>query len=171
MKKIPLYLIAALGRNREIGKNNRLIWHIGEDLKRFKKLTTGNTLIMGRKTFESIGKALPGRVNIVISSRPEQLDDAIWQVDSPEKALELAECIGKPVFIIGGASIYARFMPLATAIYLTMIDETDPEADTFFPDINISEWKKTEKSPWYTDTKTGIRYRFLLLKRKKFRED
>jgi dihydrofolate reductase len=135
MQKPRISAIAAIGKNGELGKHNELIWRIREDLKRVKELTMGHPLIMGRKTFDSIGHPLPGRTNIVIT-RSQMCIDGCLVVDSFPKALEAARAIdSEEVFVFGGASIYAEAMPFVDRLYLTRVEEEDSEADVFFPDI------------------------------------
>jgi len=123
-----LSLIAVIGRNRELGLDNHLLWHIPGDLAHFKKLTTGHPVIMGRKTFESIGKPLPGRTNIIISSNP-----AVG-VSSVREALEHAKKApgSEEIFVIGGGKVFSETIDLADRLYLTIVDKT-AEADVFFP--------------------------------------
>lgn len=133
-------IIVAIATNRAIGKDNQLLWHLSDDLKRFKKLTTGHTLIMGRNTFLSLpnGK-LPNRRHIVISDQEEERFEGCEMARSIEEAIELAgtdeEC-----FVIGGGMVYKQFLPMAGKLYLTEVRETF-EADTFFPEIDFSQWK------------------------------
>lgn len=127
-------LILSVGRNNEIGKDNELIWHFHEDMKFFRETTTGNTVIMGRKTFESLPKVLPNRRNIVISSNRDLKINGAEVVHSVEEALEAAA--GERIFVIGGGKIYAEFLPLADSIYLTEINDVCPDADTFFPQFD-----------------------------------
>jgi dihydrofolate reductase len=130
----------AIAENRAIGKDNRLLWHLSDDLKRFKKLTTGHTLIMGRNTFLSLPNgALPNRRHVVISDIPEETFVNCEMARSIEEAIELAgteeEC-----FVIGGGMVYKQFLPVAGKLYLTQVHESF-EADTFFPEIDFSRWK------------------------------
>ena len=138
-------IIAAIGKNRELGKDNKLLWHIPEDFKRFKTLTSGYIVIMGRKTFESIGKPLPNRVNIVVTRDPKftisarsYKDGKVIVCHSLEEAFRLASLAqGKPlkkIFIIGGAEIYKQGIQYADKLYLTLVNQEYPEADAFFPD-------------------------------------
>lgn len=131
-------IIAAIGKNRELGKDNRLLWHIPQDLKRFRKLTANHTVIMGRKTFESIGRPLPKRNNIVVSRDTNLNPKGCLVFGSLEQALEKAKEVEKngEIFIIGGASIYQQSMDIADKLYLTLIDQDFAEADTFFPDYS-----------------------------------
>ena len=133
-------IIVAIASNRAIGKDNRLLWHLSDDLKRFKKLTTGHTLIMGRNTFLSLPNgALPRRRHIVITDREGEAFDGCEMAESIEEAIELAgledEC-----FVIGGGMVYRQFLPIAGKLYLTRVHEAF-EADTFFPEIDFSQWK------------------------------
>ena len=133
-------MIAAVGKNLELGKNNDLIWHFKEDMKFFKDTTMGHTVVMGRKTFESLPKALPGRKNIVISSNAEYQAQGATVVTSVEEALQIAD--NEEVFVIGGGKIYAEFLPYADKLYLTEIDAECTDADTYFPQFNKSEYIK-----------------------------
>lgn len=145
-------LIAAMGRNRVIGKDNQMPWHMPADLKHFKSVTMGKPVIMGRKTFESIGRPLPGRTNIVITRDASYQADGISVVSSPEQALELAKPLTDEVMIIGGGQIYKHFMPMATDLHLTFIDAA-PEGDAYFPEwpskfrqLSVSRHEKDEKN-------------------------
>ena len=133
-------IIVAIAENRAIGKDNKLLWHISEDLKRFKHLTTGHTLIMGRNTFLSLPNgALPNRRHIVISDVTEESFDACEMARSIKEAITLAgstdEC-----FVIGGGMVYAQFLPMAGKLYLTQVHQSF-DADTFFPEIDFRQWK------------------------------
>ncbi len=135
-------IIVAIAKNNAIGKDNQLLWHISEDLKYFKRITSGHTVIMGRKTFESIGRPLPNRTNIIISRNfPETVGMTV--VSSIEEALQRTAG-EEEVFIIGGGSIYREAMPKADRLYITHVD-TVCEADTFFPDIDLSQWKEVSR--------------------------
>lgn len=135
---MSISMIAAVGKNGELGKNNDLIWHFKEDMQFFRSITVGATVIMGRKTFESLPKALPKRRNIVISKNSEFTAEGAEIVGSVEKAIE--EAGDENAFIIGGASIYKAFLPYAEAIYLTEIDDSCPDADTYFPDFDKNDY-------------------------------
>jgi dihydrofolate reductase len=141
-------IIAAMGKNRVIGKNNKLPWHIADDLKNFKKLTSGNVVVMGRKTFESIGKPLPNRVNIVISSSMPETEGIIVCQDVPS-ALEKARSYKKEIFIIGGAAIYQQTIPWADRMYLSYV-KGDYDGDAFFPQYGESQWR-VEKREGFPD--------------------
>lgn len=134
-------MIAAVGKHLELGKNNDLIWHFKEDMRFFRETTRGATVVMGRKTFESLPAALPGRRNIVITKNAAYHAENAEVVGSMEQALEIIKNDEK-VFIIGGASIYKVFLPYAHKIFLTEIDDECTDADTFFPDFDKSLYKK-----------------------------
>jgi len=136
-------IIAAIGKNRELGKDNKLLWHIPEDFKRFKKITEGQVVIMGRKTFESLGRPLPNRINIVVTRNRAWTPLGCLASNSIEEAIEKAKRnlpAGRQVFIIGGGEIYRQGMKYADKLYLTLVDKDYPDADAFFPDY--SEFKK-----------------------------
>ena len=139
---MAISMIAAVGKNLELGKNNDLIWHFKEDMKFFKETTMGHPVIMGRKTFESLPKALPGRKNIVLSANPEYKADGAEVVTSVEEAIKLAEAEDTDAFVIGGGRIYTEFLPYADNLYLTEINAECPDADTYFPDFNKSDYIK-----------------------------
>jgi dihydrofolate reductase len=142
-------IIAAVGRNLELGRDNDLIWHFKEDMKFFKETTLGSTVIMGRKTFESLPKALPGRRNIVITSNPDYTADGAETVCGVSEALEAA---GEgEVFIIGGGIIYRLFLPFADKLYLTEIDADCPDADTYFPEFDSSLYNAEKLSDYNVD--------------------
>ena len=128
-------LIAAVGRNRAIGRGGELIWRLSPDLRRFKRLTMGHPILMGRKTFESIGRALPGRTNIVLTRRSAFAVDGVVVVHSLSEALHAAARApgGKDVFVIGGGELYAQALSLARCLHLTEVDDAPADADTFFP--------------------------------------
>ena len=141
VKKARVNSYAAISeKTRAIGSKNGLLWKIEGDLPRFKKLTTGYPIIMGRKTYESIGRPLPNRTNIVITRNPDFKPDGVVVVSSTEKALEIARETGADeIFVIGGGEIYKEALPFVDRLYLTVVKD-EPEADTFFPDY--SEFKK-----------------------------
>lgn len=134
MNQPRISAIAAIGKNSELGKNNHLIWCIPDDLKRLRKLTSGHTIIMGRKTYESIGRPLPDRHNIVITRQPTYNAPGCTVVKSVVDALKAVAAEETEVFIFGGATIYELALPLVSRLYLTIIDAEDAEADVFFPD-------------------------------------
>ena len=131
------WLIAAVSANNVIGNGNALPWRIPEDLARFKKLTLGHTLVMGRKTFESIGKPLPRRTTVVITRRADFAVPGVLVAHDREEAIALSE--GSPVFVAGGAEIYRLFLPIANKLLITRVEGTY-EGDTYFPSIETAEW-------------------------------
>jgi len=134
MKKARISIIAALGENRELGKNNELIWRISPDLKRVKELTMGHPIIMGWNTFQSIGHPLPGRTNIVLSWEPKEIEGCTVAT-SLEEALSIASALDtEEIFIFGGASVYREAISITDRLYLTEIHARDAGADAFFPE-------------------------------------
>lgn len=161
---LHLSLIAAIGKNRELGRDNKLVFDLKKDMDHFREKTKGHTVIMGRKTFESIGRALPDRVNIVISRDKEfQSHHDVKIVTSIEDALEEAKKHEESeVFVIGGAQIYEAFLPFADRLYLTIVDKKVEDADAFFPEYE-KEFKKIISSRG--DSESGIRFTFMELER------
>lgn len=153
-----LAMIAAVGRDLELGLGGNLVWHIPADLKNFKKLTMGHPVIMGRKTWESLPKRpLPGRLNIVLSRSLESTDGAVV-THSLEEALKACEGEDVP-FVIGGADVYASMLPYATRLYITSVDADAPEGvDAWFPEFR-HEWRLDEAGEWIEDGKE-MKYRF-----------
>ena len=159
-------IIAAVARNNAIGAKGDLLYHISADLRRFKAITMGHPIIMGRKTFESFPNGpLPGRRNIVITRRSDYRHDGIVTVNSLEEAIAAAGDADEAM-VIGGGEIYREAMTHATCLYLTEIDAERDDADTFFPAINEEEWLITETSQTETDPRSGVTYRFTTLSRK-----
>lgn len=156
-----LSIIVAIARNYGIGFENKLLYRIPNDMKRFKALTTGNTIIMGRKTFESLPKgALPNRRNIVLSRDESAAFAGAEHFLSLEDAL--AHCgEDETVFIIGGSSVYTEALPLADNLYITLVDDATKEADAFFPEINGVEWKETSRENHPVDEKHLYPYSFI----------
>jgi len=139
-------IVVAVSKNGVIGKDNQLIWHISEDLKRFRKLTTGNVVVMGRKTHESIGKSLPNRLNVILSNNTKwykPLGDNCVVCYSIEEVLERFK--HRNLFIIGGGEIYKKFLPYADEIEMTIVNK-DFDGDTYFPELQISNWKETSRN-------------------------
>ncbi len=192
MSEIILASIVATAKNNTIGKDNSMIWHIPDDLKHFKRTTLGKPIIMGRKSYESLGKALPGRPNIIISRRPETLNEIaptqvfkdmetdttttaqatpIHHVKSIEESIELAKSIAKntgadEIFITGGGEIYRQTLPITQRLYITILDR-DYDGDTYFPEINWNEWT-IEKEEKHNENKEKNRpaFTFYTLERK-----
>lgn len=154
-----LSLIVAASENNVIGKDNGLIWHLSADLKRFKALTTGHSIIMGRKTFESIGKPLPNRRNIIISASLSIPVTGCEIVPSIDAALELVQR-EEEAFVIGGGSVYRALWEKADRLYLTRI-QTNVEGDTFIPEIQSSDWKETLRQEFPADEKNEFNYSFI----------
>lgn len=153
-------VIVAIANHNAIGKGNDLLCHVPGDLKRFKEITSGYAVIMGRKTFESLPKGpLPNRRNIVISSNKDLLIDGAEVVESPEKAIELCHN-EEEVFIIGGGKIYSHFMPMADNFYLTRIYK-EFDADTFFPNFDLSDWEIEEKTDFEPTDKNDFYFSFI----------
>ena len=157
-------IIVAIAQNFAIGKNNDLLFHLPNDLKRFKQITTGYPVIMGRNTLLSLPKgALPNRRNIVITDNPEEKFDRCEMVFSVDEAIEAVKN-EQEAFIIGGGMIYRQFYPLAGKLYLTLVHR-DFDADVYFPEIDYSEWAETSREDHF-DEVNGFDYSYLNLKRK-----
>ncbi|WP_164504431.1 type 3 dihydrofolate reductase [Pseudoalteromonas espejiana] len=158
-------MIAAMANNRVIGLDNNMPWHLPADLQHFKKVTTGRPVIMGRKTFESIGRPLPGRRNIIITRNENYSASGIETVTTPEAALDLVNEV-EEVMIIGGGNIYQQFLPLATRLYLTFIDLA-VEGDTQFPDYQAeANWQIVDEQQNKPDEKNQYSYKFVTLYKK-----
>jgi dihydrofolate reductase len=158
-----LSIIVAIAKNNAIGKDNQLLWHISEDLKYFRQVTSGHTVIMGRKTFESIGKPLPNRKNIVVS-RTLAPQEGVTVVASIAGALQLT-ANETEVFVIGGGAIYRATFPLAQKLYITQVHE-DYEGDTFFPTINATEWQEISRTDFPNGAQFPHAFSFLVYARK-----
>lgn len=157
-------LIAAMGRNRVIGNNNALPWNMPADMKRFRDLTRGRPIIMGMKTFISIGRVLPDRPNIILTRDHDwQAPEGAVAAHSPQEAITIAKS-HEEVMVIGGEQIFRIFLPLAQKMYLTLIDH-DFEGDTRFPKFNADQWKEIERVPHEADKKNSYPYTFLTLER------
>nr|WP_282447187.1 type 3 dihydrofolate reductase [Pseudoalteromonas sp. 2CM32C] len=155
-------MIAAMANNRVIGLDNKMPWHLPADLQHFKAVTTGKPVIMGRKTFESIGRPLPGRRNIIITRNTDYKAEGIETATSPEAALRLVFGV-EEVMIIGGGNVYQQFLTQAERLYLTFID-LDVEGDTQFPDYQaIANWEVKEEQVKQPDEKNKHSYKFVTL--------
>lgn len=145
-------IIVAIGKNNEIGKNNKLLWYIPEDLKKFKEITQGKTVVMGRNTFKSIGKILPNRNNIVLSKNLQNINNKknLEICDDFSKIIKKYKNSVEEVFIIGGAQVYKKALELGIVekLYISHIDFSDDEADTYFPEIDYNLWKKVEEEKY-----------------------
>ena len=158
-------IIAAVSDDLGIGKNNELIWHIPEDLKRFKKLTIGKSVIMGKKTWESLPrKPLSGRKNIVMTDIPDEIINCAITAYSMEDALRKSDK-NEEVFVIGGGSVYRQFMPVANRLYITHVHKKAP-ADIFFPEIDPGKWKVIERKECISEDENEIPYSYVIYDRK-----
>jgi len=156
-------LIAAMARNRIIGKDNDMPWHLPADLAHFKRVTMGKPVIMGRRTYESIGFPLPGRKNVVITRNADYAPEGIVIVDSIEAALsEVGDA--DEVMIIGGGQLYREMLPYADRLYLTQI-QADIEGDTEFPDYTVFEWKEIDREVYEADDKNAYDLEFVTLEK------
>jgi len=161
---INISIIVAVAHNGAIGRNGDLLFHISDDLRRFKTITMGHPIIMGRKTFESFPKgALPGRRNIVVTRQSNYSAPNVETAGNLNEAIAMAEDANE-VFIIGGGEIYRQSIDLASRLYLTEIDATIADADTFFPTIP-ADFHIIESTAWITDSRSGVAYRFVTLSR------
>ena len=161
-----LSIIVAKAKNNIIGKENKLIWNLPADLKRFKELTTGHTIIMGRKTFESLGRVLPNRKHIIFSQNPElKIDNENVQV--VHSMLEIQEYIENKEenFVIGGAMIYNLLMPYVTKMYVTEINQ-EFEGDTFFPKINPEIWEEVSREKGIKNEKNPLDFDYVIYERR-----
>ena len=157
-------IVVAMAKNNAIGKDNQLLWHLPSDLKHFKELTSGHPIIMGRKTFESIGKPLPNRTNIVISRKKDWFQEGILIVGSIKEAVKFAKKIDEEVFVIGGGNIYEQTIDLADKLEVTLVD-AELGADTFFPKINEKVWQKTNEEYHQKDEKNEFDFCFQTFER------
>jgi len=159
-----LSLIVAMANNRVIGKDGAIPWHIPEDMKHFKRLTMGKPIIMGRKTYESIGKSLSGRTNIVVTRNPDFEAEGVTVTHSLLEALEFAKTLNsEEIFVIGGEQLYAAALPDADRLYLTYVD-TEVEGDTFFPEFDRNEWRELGHETQFSE-KAGLACTFVTLER------
>ncbi len=156
-------IIVAISENNAIGKDNQLLWHLPADLKHFKEITTGHTIIMGRKTYDSIGKPLPNRRSIVITRNSHLKIEGVEVVTNLKDAIELCKA-DEEAFIIGGAEIYHQALPFTKRIYLTRVHQ-EYEADTFFPTLNPTDWKEMNANNNQADEKNNVAYTFSTLER------
>lgn len=165
-------LIVAMSDNRVIGRNNAMPWHLPEDLKFFKRVTMGKPVIMGRNTYESIGKPLPGRDNIVITRNPDYQVDGVHVVGSVQEAIELSGQLTAPdseaeMMVIGGAQIFELTLPLADRIYLTEL-HTKIAGDVFFPQFPREQWEEIARENRPATPENPFTYTFLILERINF---
>lgn len=166
---VRISLIVAMAKNRVIGRGSELPWHISEDLKFFKRTTMGKPIVMGRKTYQSIGKALPGRQNIVVTRNSDFSSNGIVVASDLAAAMELAKSAAKDsgadeIMVIGGGEIYAAALPFADRIYLTEVD-ADLDGDAFMPELAENDWSTVDVSAWQTDETSGLSFRWVVLER------
>jgi len=167
---MKIVLIAAFAQNRVVGINNTLPWHLPEDLKYFKRTTSGKAIIMGRKTYDSIGRPLPNRTNIVISRNRDFQADGVRVVASLEAAIELAKEVNfindvQEVMVIGGASIYEAALPIADRLYLTHV-HAEIEGDAYFPEVNYKQWVEVSREDYQASDKNPYDYSFVVYDKK-----
>ena len=158
-------IIACISRNRAIGYQNQLLYHIKSDMARFKELTMGHTIIMGRKTFESLPHgALPHRHNVVVSQSKKEITgcQVVGDLEEAIKPIQASMQPADEVFIIGGESIYRQALPYASHLYLTIVEDEAEQADAFFPEIDLQEWRVTEKE---MRNENGLAFSFLTYQR------
>jgi dihydrofolate reductase len=156
-------MIMAMAANRVIGANNKIPWRLPRDQQRFKAITTGKPIVMGRKTHESIGRPLPGRHNIVVSRNQDFQAEGCTVVHTPEAALQAAGGV-EEVVVIGGAYLYEYFLPMSGRLYLTILEESFT-GEVFFPEFDESEWRTILSETHKPDEKNAHRYRFMILER------
>ncbi|MDQ0245514.1 dihydrofolate reductase [Bacillus fengqiuensis] len=157
--------LVAMDQNRVIGKDNKLPWHLPADLKYFKELTMGHPIVMGRKTYESIGRPLPGRENIVITRDKDYTAEGCTVIHSISEVKELEEKRNDELFVIGGAEIFEQTFSIADRLYITMIEAVF-EGDTYFPDFNEDEWVVVSKEKGVKDERNVYEHYFLVYERK-----
>lgn len=159
-------LVLAISENRALGKDNQLLWRLPNDMKHFKKVTLGHPMVMGRKTFESIGKPLPGRTSIIISRQSDYpVPEGCLLAASLEEALQAALALDEQVMVVGGGQIYEQALPLAEVIYLTLVHETF-DGDTFFPELSANDWEVAEQEEHEADDRHPYPYTFFTFRRK-----
>jgi dihydrofolate reductase len=153
-------IISAIGKNNEIGKNNKLLWSLPADLKHFKEITTGHPVVMGQKTFQSIGKPLPNRRNIILTLDNNFKGEDIEVFHSIEELENNLRDEKGEIFIIGGGTIYNLFINKADKLYITHVEASFTDADTFFPVIDKNKWQKTKEEKFFSDEKNEFDYSF-----------
>ncbi|MAZ43767.1 MAG: hypothetical protein CMF48_01125 [Legionellales bacterium] len=160
---MKICLISAKSDNDAIGRDNQMPWHLSPDMRHFKALTTGQVCLMGRKTYESLGKPLPNRENVVITRQPDYpLPEGVQRQTSLEQALKTYATAEK-IMVIGGAQLYEQCLPLADLIYLTQVHTTVSDADTFFPTIDPRRWVEVAREDFPEEPKSGLAYSFITL--------
>lgn len=163
---MKISIIVAVAENNVIGKKNSLPWYLPADLKHFKEITTGHHILMGQNTYESIGKPLPNRVNIVLSNNPNYKAEGCIVVNSPEEGVKIArDAKEKELMICGGAQVYRTFLPMADKIYMTKI-KTDADGDIYFPEFDLKDWEVIANEHSEAHVQNLYSYEFLILERK-----
>ncbi|MGB3780719.1 MAG: dihydrofolate reductase [Tunicatimonas sp.] len=158
-------IMVARSDNRVIGRDNDLVWHMPADLKYFKETTTGHFVVMGRKTYESVNKPLPGRLNIIVTRQPDYYREGCIVVHDVEEAFQLGEKNGQEeLFVLGGAQIYELTLPQVDRIYLTEI-KAEFEGDTYFPEIDYTQWKEVKREEHIPNEKNPHPYAFVVFER------
>jgi len=159
---VELVLIAAHDRNRGIGRDNDLPWRLPDDLKRFKALTLGKPVLMGRKTAQSLGRALPGRLNLVLTRSGQVPFDGMQAVASLDEAMRIAQAAAAPeLCVIGGGEVYAQCLAQATQMHLTLVDTVVEDADAFFPAIDVAQWRVVARERHEADAKHAFAFEFV----------
>ena len=160
-------ILVAMAKNRVIGRNNALPWRLPPDLKRFKELTMGHHIVMGRKTYESIGRPLPGRTSVIITRQPDYQVPGTIVVASIDQALKVCSAgkeVDQEIFVIGGAQIYRQSLGLCQRIYITEIQQ-EFDGDTLFPELNQQEWREISREKYRLNDGDGLEYHFVVLDR------
>ncbi|OGT69302.1 MAG: dihydrofolate reductase [Gammaproteobacteria bacterium RIFCSPHIGHO2_12_FULL_45_9] len=160
---MPISAVVAMAENRVIGCNNQLPWRLPADLRHFKLVTMGKPVIMGRKTYESIGRPLPGRVNIVVTRDSQRQVPGCIVVTSPQAALQVAE--QAELCVIGGSELYRQLLPQVQRIYLTIVHHSF-SGDAYFPELNAADWHETERMDYQADAENPYAYSFIVLERR-----
>ncbi len=161
---MKISLIVAMASNRTIGLNGQMPWHLSADLKRFKQITMGHPIIMGRLTFDAIGRPLSGRTNIIVSRNLSYQREGCVIVDSIEAAINHGCRLADEVFVIGGAMLYEATLPMADTLYITQINQAF-DGDTFFPDFDRKHWAEVEREDVVDNAEVGLTYSFLRLQK------
>ncbi|GAA3925480.1 dihydrofolate reductase [Hymenobacter algoricola] len=158
-------IVVATAQNGVIGRDNQLIWHLPADLKHFKQLTTGHPIVMGRRTFDAIGRPLPNRINIVVTRQADWAAPGCEVAYSVPVALELAATFGEDIFVIGGGEIYRQALPAADVVYLTEVHH-DFEGDATFPELSPLEWREENRERHEPDAQHAYAFSFVTLRRR-----
>ena len=161
---MEISLIAAFDKNQAIGKNGDLPWHLSSDLKHFKNITTGNTIVMGRKTFDSIGRALPNRKNIVLTRNLKWQFEGVVTINNVNDIFEICKNDSE-IFVIGGAEIYNAFLDIATKMILSYVETEVKDADAFFPKFKSENWKIMDESEIIKEENDDFSYKIITLKK------